>query len=95
MYFKCGFIEKLSHIISHWNVSTLNIRLIYKGDTCHQEEVGPVILLRMRTARVKPGVKEEVQAGETSKIVQIALLKPVARADKSAAGAKRQLRKVN
>lgn len=33
------------------------------GETCHQEEVEPVILLRMRTARVRPGVKEEAQAG--------------------------------
>jgi hypothetical protein len=89
MHFKCGFIEKLSHIISHWNVSTLNIRLIYKGDTCHQEEVEPVILLRMQTARVKPGVKEEAQAGGISKIVLIEQSRLVARADKSAAGANR------
>lgn len=71
------------------NVSTLNIRLIYKGETCHQKEVEPVILLKMRTARVRPGVKEEAQAGGISKIVLIAQSRPVARADKSAAGANR------
>ncbi|KJV32990.1 hypothetical protein VI01_07390 [Pantoea sp. SM3] len=72
------------------NVSTLNIRLIYKGETCRQEEVEPVILLRMQIVPVKQVVRAEVQAEATLKIVLIALLRQVVKAGKSVAGASRK-----